>query len=76
MFDFATVFAVLLGTAFAVSALGFLRLVWFISVGYGYAIAAMAVVLACVARSGMTWLLAMQPALLFIYGVSRAHAAP
>ncbi len=69
MSNTTTIFAVLLGTAFAVPAVGFLRLVWFISVGYGYAIAAMAVVLACVAGPGVSWLLALQLALLFIYGV-------
>ena len=64
------VFLSLLGTALAVSAVGFLRLIWFISVGYGYAIAALALVLGgWAAPAGLTVLLALQLALLFAYGV-------
>ncbi len=69
MNDSTTLFLMLLGTALVVSAVGFRRLVWFISVGYGYAIAAMALVLAWLAGSGMPWLLAAQLALLLIYGL-------
>jgi steroid 5-alpha reductase family enzyme len=65
----ATLFLMLLGTALAVSAVGFRRLVWFISVGYGYSIAAMAVVLGCLAGAGMPWLLAAQLVLLLLYGL-------
>ena len=62
-------FSLLLATALVVSAIGFIRLVWFISIGYGYAIAAMALVLGIVSGGDTTWLLATQLALLFIYGV-------
>ena len=65
-------FALLFGAALLVSSVGFYRLVWFISVGYGYAIAGLAVVLAVVVvagDSGMGWLLAVQLGLLFVYGV-------
>ncbi len=58
----------LVATALAVSAVGFFRVVWFISIGYGYAIAAMAGLLAWLAGSGMSWLLATQLVLLFAYG--------
>ncbi|MGI9244511.1 MAG: DUF1295 domain-containing protein [Verrucomicrobiales bacterium] len=51
------------------SSIGFIRLVWFISIGYGYAIAAMATVLGVVTASVQSWQLAIQLALLFIYGV-------
>lgn len=64
-----TVFVVLLATAFIVSSLGFYRLVWFISVGYGYSIAAMATAVVCLAGRGGSWLLAIQLVLLFAYGV-------
>ncbi len=69
MNDSTTLFLTLLGTALAVSAVGFRRLVWFISVGYGYAIAAMAVVLGCLTGADMPRLLAVQLALLLIYGL-------
>ena len=36
-------FTLLFATALVVSSIGFIRLVWFISIGYGYAIAAMAI---------------------------------
>ena len=62
-------FLLLFVTALAISSIGFVRLVWFISIGYGYAIAAMALVLGVVSGAAAGWLLLMQLALLCIYGV-------
>ena len=62
-------FTLLFATALVVSSIGFIRLVWFISIGYGYAIAAMAIGLGVTFGAGMPWLLAAQLVLLFIYGV-------
>jgi steroid 5-alpha reductase family enzyme len=62
-----------LGIAFAlclsVSALGFLRTDWFISIGYGFSIAAEAVLFALLYRGAMTPWLAAQLVLLGAYGV-------
>jgi hypothetical protein len=48
---------ILFGTALVVSSIGFVRLVWFISIGYGYAIAAMALALGVIAGPEAEWLL-------------------
>jgi len=68
MTETTTLFLLLFGTAAAVSALGFLRLVWFVSIGYGYAIAAMAVVLGWRLQWGGPGLVAAHLVLLFLYG--------
>jgi steroid 5-alpha reductase family enzyme len=71
MTDPTTLFAILLITALVVCSIGFIRLVWFISIGYGYAIAAMAVVLGVAGASAekLSALLIGQLALLFVYGL-------
>mmetsp|Transcript_35772 Transcript_35772/g.77685 ORF Transcript_35772/g.77685 Transcript_35772/m.77685 type:complete len:319 (-) Transcript_35772:93-1049(-) len=71
-------FQLLLLTSFLVSSIGFIKLVWFISIGYGYAVAATAIVMgyvlcfsdAPVLGSPLRTLpLSMQLVLLFAYGV-------
>lgn len=59
----------LLVTALAVSVLGFYRVVWFVSIGYGFSVAAQAVVLALLHFRGLGLLSTIHLALLFLYGV-------
>ena len=46
--------------ALVVSSVGFKRLVCFVSIGYAFSIAAMAVVSAVVLRANLTWLTGLQ----------------
>jgi steroid 5-alpha reductase family enzyme len=62
-------FAVAVGAALVVSALGFIRVVWFVSVGYGYSVSAIAVTAAVVLRAGLDPWSAVQLSLLFLYGI-------
>lgn len=60
------------GLCLAISALGFLRVDWFISIGYGASIAALALVFSIINRTALEpWVLAQQ-LLLFAYGVRLA----
>lgn len=56
----------------AVSALGFLRTDWFISIGYGFSIAAQAVLLALLYRNGLSLWPVVQLLLLAAYGLRLA----
>ena len=60
---------VLLGIALLISALGFIRVVWFVSIGYAFSIVAMALVTAVALRASLTLLAALQLALLFGWGM-------
>jgi steroid 5-alpha reductase family enzyme len=62
-------FAIAVGAALVVSSLGFVRVVWFISVGYGYSVSAVAAAAAVVLRAGLDPWSAVQLALLFLYGI-------
>lgn len=53
----------------AISALGFRRVDWFISLGYGFSIAAQAVVFALLYRGVLSFWLVAQLVLLFAYGL-------
>lgn len=53
----------------AISALGFRRVDWFISLGYGFSIAAQAVVFALLYREALSFWLVAQLGLLFAYGL-------
>ena len=61
-------FLSLLATSLIVSSIGFIRLVWFISIGYGYSVLAMSLLLGVLAWTSITWLLAAQLVLLATYG--------
>ncbi len=61
-------FLVLLIVAMAVSAIGFKKYVWFISIGYGAAVAAIGAALLIIFRSVLDPGLAIQAALLVVYG--------
>lgn len=62
-------FEILLGVAAVVTALGFIKPTWFVSVGYGYAIAAMALVATIVGAAHLTAAAILQLALLFAWGM-------
>ena len=62
-------FAIALGVSLVVSSMGFARVVWFISVGYGYSVAAIAVAAAVILRNGLDPWSALQVALLLGYGI-------
>ena len=57
------------GLSLAVSALGFLRSDWFISLGYGLSISALAVLYGVWWFDEKTWVSMLQLALLFFYGI-------
>lgn len=52
-----------------VSAVGFFRLVFFISVGYGYSVAGMAIAVVAVLGRGAGWITWVQTFLMFAYGM-------
>lgn len=60
---------ILLGVALLVAALGFAKFVWFISIGYGFSVAAMAAVLLVLFRDHLSLLLVLQLVLLAAYGL-------
>lgn len=62
-------FWILLSMALVVASLGFLRFIWFISIGYGYAITSMAMVALVLFRDHLTPLVGLQLALLGLYGL-------
>jgi steroid 5-alpha reductase family enzyme len=62
-------FAIAVGVSLVVSSLGFARVVWFISVGYGYSVAGIAVAAAVILGSGLDPWSAVQLVLLFLYGI-------
>ncbi|MGB5050552.1 MAG: DUF1295 domain-containing protein [Caldilineaceae bacterium] len=55
--------------ALLISALGFRRVVYFISVGYAFSIVAMSVVLPILYRDSLAWVAIAQNLLLFVWGV-------
>jgi steroid 5-alpha reductase family enzyme len=59
----------LLGIALLISALGFIRVVWFVSIGYAFSIVAMAAVPALALRTSLTLLAALQLGLLVAWGL-------
>lgn len=59
----------LLGIALLVSALGFYRRVYFVSIGYAFSISAMAIIAILSALEQLTWLALLHSLLLAIYGV-------
>lgn len=59
----------LLGLALVISALGFIRVVYFVSIGYAFSIVAMAVVTAAALRERLTVLAALQLLLLAVWGL-------
>lgn len=59
----------LLAAALLISALGFYRVVYFVSIGYGFSIAAMALLALVLLREQMTALAALHALLLLLYGL-------
>lgn len=59
----------LFGLALLISSVGFYRLVYFISIGYAFAIAAMAVVAPIVLRHNLTWVAGAQNLCLLLWGL-------
>jgi steroid 5-alpha reductase family enzyme len=59
----------LLGLALVISALGFIRVVYFVSIGYAFSVVAMAVVTAAAFRERLTLLAALQLLLLAVWGL-------
>lgn len=53
----------------AISAVGWIRFIWFFSVGYGYSISALAVTLAIMYGASLTWVTGLLLLLLFAYGI-------
>ena len=62
------VFLVIFAAALIVSAIGFKKYIWFISIGYGFAIAAIGIVLLCLWGRGMDACVAVLCALFVLYG--------
>lgn len=60
---------ILLAISFAVSALGWIYFIYFFSIGYGFAISALAVASAIIFRDVMTLPVAILLGVLFIYGI-------
>ena len=60
---------ILLIVSLAVSAVGWIRFIWFFSVGYGYSISALAVTLAIMHGTSITWVTGLLLLLLFAYGI-------
>jgi steroid 5-alpha reductase family enzyme len=60
---------VLLGLCLVVSAIGFYRVVYFISIGYGFSVAIMALVVLGFARGAVDWISWAQALLLAAYGL-------
>ena len=58
----------LFATAMLISAIGFYKYVWFISLGYGFSIAGLGVLMAVLFRSSLTAGQALTCVLLFVYG--------
>jgi steroid 5-alpha reductase family enzyme len=63
-----TVLPIALALSLAISALGFLRSDWFISIGYGLSISALAVLYGLWWFDALTWVSMLQLGLLFFYG--------
>ena len=61
--------ALLLGLALLISSIGFFRAVYFVSVGYAFAIVAMALVAPILLRPNLTWTSAAQNVLLILWGL-------
>lgn len=59
---------ILLGVALAVSSMGFKNYVWFISLGYGFSIAAEGVAMLIIYRESLTLATVILAALLIVYG--------
>ncbi len=59
----------MLGVALLISALGFFRVVWFVSLGYAGSVSAIALLSVILSRDAMTPLSAIHGLLLIIYGV-------
>lgn len=64
-----SVFAILLVVALAVSAIGFKKYVWFISIGYGFAISAIGVALLIIFRGKMDASMILACILFIVYGL-------
>ncbi|MBN1523194.1 MAG: DUF1295 domain-containing protein [Spirochaetales bacterium] len=63
------VVVLLFAAALVLSATGFYRLVYFISIGYGFSIAGMAIISAVVFNYGLTWFSVLHASLLAVYGL-------
>ena len=63
------ILALLLGLALLISALGFVRVVYFVSIGYAFAIVAMAIVTPILLRQNLTWTATAQNLLLIVWGL-------
>jgi steroid 5-alpha reductase family enzyme len=61
-----------LAIAFAISALGWIYIIYFFSIGYGFSISALAVATAVIFRENITLPVAILCAVLFIYGIRLA----
>ena len=60
---------ILLIVSLAVSAVGWIRFIWFFSVGYGYSISALTVTPAIMYGTSITWVTGLLLLLLFAYGI-------
>ena len=61
-------FLVTIGIALLVSSIGFKKYVWFISLGYGFSVAAISAIVLCVYIRTMSVMAILTAVLLFIYG--------
>ena len=63
------ILALLLGLALLISSLGFVRVVYFVSIGYAFSIVAMAIVTPILLRQNLTWTATAQNLLLSLWGL-------
>ena len=64
-----SIWLLLLGLALAISAVGFYRVVYFISIGYAFSIVALAITSVLLLRAHLTWAAALQNLLLVVWGL-------
>lgn len=62
-------FWILFGAAMLISAIGFYKYVYFISLGYGFSIAGLGAIMLFMFRSGLSWGTAVACVLFFAYGI-------
>lgn len=66
---FPTELWIVLGVCAALSAIGFYKFVYFLSVGYGFAVCGAGIAIVCLCGAGMTWASVAMCALFALYGV-------
>lgn len=69
-------FLILTLLTMAIDAVGFKRFIWFISIGYGYSVAGIALAVAIMHFYSLTWATGLMLLLLFFYGCRLCQSIP